>query len=346
MTKFISNSNVYKMAEDVKSYVENNKKYLYKGTYGGIEFTWNEMQDIMTYVLLNLKSNVNAGTYKWCNNAHGDTINENIYKEDYLDQARRVHEYIIKNGQVPNNVTTTKSKKRVQIDHFTYCVAKILVWYKNHGQLPSYCLYNSEDMKQKEKEKDCESPFISSPHYTNQGAGQLGQINPYTCGPHNIHQALKKFGVTSISESTLASYCGTTSAGTSHAGIESGIAKAAKVAGIKLKCEWKNFKDLGKNDTERFKAFGKLICQKNVFAFFHLWYSGGGSYIDDNDACGHYEGVNKVNIGTGYVKAMNSLGSRCSYPGYCGHLQDRKFSIQTHYIQGISQKSVCIITKV
>ena len=36
--------------------------------------------------------------------ANGDKIAENIYKEDYLDQAKRVHDYIIKNGQIPNFV--------------------------------------------------------------------------------------------------------------------------------------------------------------------------------------------------------------------------------------------------
>lgn len=147
MTKFISNANIYKMASDYKTYVEKNNTVPYKMSYGGVEFFTMEMQDLMVYCLLNLKSNCNVGNTKWCTNASGDSINENVLKDDYLDQARRVHDYVLKNNQIPNYVTTTKSKKKVNIDLFSYCVAKILVYYKNNGQLPNYCSYNSDVLK-------------------------------------------------------------------------------------------------------------------------------------------------------------------------------------------------------
>ena len=126
------------MAQDVKSYVEANKKLPFTLAYGGVTFETREMQDIMTYVLLNLGHNVNADTPRWCTLANGDTILENVLRDDYLDQASRVHSYILKNGQIPNFVTTKKSRKRVNIDLYTYCVAKILVYYRSHGQLPNY----------------------------------------------------------------------------------------------------------------------------------------------------------------------------------------------------------------
>lgn len=148
MTKFISNSNIYKMAEDYRAYVETNHKVPYKATYGNVEFYTMEMQDIMTYCLLNLTNNCNVGDTGWCSNANGDTINENILKDDYLDQARRVHEYVLKYGKMPNYVTTLKSKKKVNIDLYSYCIAKILVFVKNNKQLPNYCNYNSDALKE------------------------------------------------------------------------------------------------------------------------------------------------------------------------------------------------------
>lgn len=135
------------MASDYKAYVEKNHTVPYKMSYGGVEFFTMEMQDIMTYCLLNLKNNCNVGNTKWCQNANGDNINENVLKDDYLKQASNVHAYVLANNQIPNYVTTIKSKKRVNIDLFSYCVAKILVYYKEHNALPNYCNYNSDVLK-------------------------------------------------------------------------------------------------------------------------------------------------------------------------------------------------------
>ena len=146
MSKQISNNNIFKMAQDFKSYVEKTKKLPYKLTYNGVDFYTMEMQDIMTYCLLNLKSGCTCGNTKWCENAYGDSINEKIYPEDYLDQAKRVHDFVLKHNQMPNYVTSVKSKKKVNIDLFSYCVAKILVFYKNNGQLPNYCVYDSSNV--------------------------------------------------------------------------------------------------------------------------------------------------------------------------------------------------------
>ena len=147
MSKQISNKNVFQMAKDFRAYVENNYKVPFKLTYEGVEFFTMEMQDIMTYVLLNFSSGCTVGNTGWCSDANGDTIAENIYKEDYLDQARRVHQYVLQYNKMPNYVSTLKSKKRVNIDLYSYCIAKILVYYKEHGQLPNYCTYNSNYLK-------------------------------------------------------------------------------------------------------------------------------------------------------------------------------------------------------
>lgn len=351
----ISAANIKTMAVTVKKYVESNKKLPSTVTVGNVKYTWPQVWYILSWHVNNLgRSLSSVPNVKTCVKAVGDSINEEVYPSDFNDQSKRVVQYIKQNGQAPNYVTSVKSKKRVRPRVSIDALARIIVWYYSHNKtLPNYCTYNSGRFKDTSSSSNntaqsttnnCENPYTSSPHYLNQGAGALGQITPYDCGPHCIHQGLKKFGVTNISESELMSYCGTTTSGTSHDGLETGIAKAAKKAGIKINVTWKSFSEMGKTDAERFKAIGQLMCKKNVYVFFHLWYSAAGQGIDDDDGCGHYETSDKINIKTGYLRALNSLGSRQGN-GYYGHLQDRKFSIQSHYISGISQKSICIMTK-
>jgi hypothetical protein len=128
--------------------------------------------------------------------------------------------------------------------------------------------------------------FVSSPHYETQGVEKLGQSNKYRCGPHSARQVLKKFGITKYGEATIASYMGTTTSGTGHYGIETGLANIAKLEGITLKVEWKNFSDLGKTREERFKALGKLIATPNVGVILHNLY---------RNQYGHYECLKSIN---------------------------------------------------
>jgi len=354
----ISAANIKTMATTVKKYIEANKKLPSTVTVANVKYTWPQVWYILSWHVNNLGKNLSAvPSVKSCSEATGDAIKEDVYPSDFKDQSKRVVQYIKQNGQAPNYVTSVKSHKKIRPRVSIDALARIIVWYYGHNKtLPDYCTYNSgrftassSSSNQKSNTSsttnNCENPYTSSPHYLNQGAGALGQITPYDCGPHCIHQGLKKFGVTNISESELMSYCGTTTSGTSHDGLETGIAKAAKKAGIKINVTWKNFSEMGKTDAERFKALGQLMCKKNVYVFSHIWYSCAGECIDDDDGCGHYETFDKINIKTGYLRILNSLGGRQGN-GYYGHLQDRKFSIQSHYIKGISQKSICIMTKV
>ena len=331
MAKQISNANIYNMAKDFKEYVEKNAKVPYKLTYGGVEFTTNEMQDIMTYCLLNLNSGVKADTYKWCTNANGDNIVENIYKDDYLDQAKRVRNYILTKKQVPNNVTTLKSKKRVNIDLYTYCIAKILVFNKEHGQLPNYCTYDFNVLIKPVKPSDnnCSNPYKSTPHPTRSGCDAMGQNTGYYCGVCALQHSLYKFGI-SVSQRQLASWAGTTTSGTSHNGIRSAVAMVNKKYGVNISVEEKNFSDLG------ITGLAKLICKSNVDVIVHLLY---------RNTWGHYESINEINVNTNMLKILNSLGDQCSGGCYCGYIEDRSLAVEKSYIGGISQKSIIILTK-
>ncbi|WP_296895142.1 hypothetical protein [uncultured Methanobrevibacter sp.] len=265
-------------------------------------------------------------------NPQGDSLKIEINKNDYMSLVNYLIRFVENKEykRLPNFLKY--NGKKIRVRDYVWLFSKLLVYKHDFGKYPSKL---NEDSSVFVKKVQCKSPYVSSPHWTNQGAGYLGQITPYHCGPHSIRQSIKKFGI-NISESTLASWAGTTTSGTDHEGINTAIAKAAKEAGVKIDVEWVNFSSLG------FKALGELLCQPNVAAFLHILYSGVGEYYDPDDECGHYEYCNRVNTATKYVQALNSLGSRDGY-GYYGHLQDRSFNLQERYISGISQKSVCIL---
>lgn len=168
------------------------------------------------------------------------------------------------------------------------------------------------------------------------GGNCLGQITAYHCGPHSVKQALRKFGITGYSEKTIGSYAGTTTNGTGHEGLNTAIAKIARLEGVTLQVEWKNLSDLGSTTRERYKVIGEILSSTDKSCFFHLLY---------RLRYGHYEHVKTVNLNNNNLIVSNSLGDRCSSPAYCGYNESRGISTQNTYVNGISQRSVCIITK-
>ena len=176
----------------------------------------------------------------------------------------------------------------------------------------------------------CKNPYSSSPFHTTQGGGQLGQKTAYSCGPHALMQAYYNLTGIDTSESELMSACGTTTSGTSHQGLATGLAYLNRKYGTNVTMEWKDFSDLG------YTKLGELLCDSNSTIFWHELY---------RSQWGHYSLANKVNTSTSLFNVLNSLGSRCSYPAYCGYQETRGFSTQRTYWNGISQKSICILRK-
>lgn len=261
--------------------------------------------------------------------ATGDEFKANIPIADIKKWIKQFIKYVDKNNRLPSSMIWNNKKIHPKV--YCYMFAWINVYYQTNKKYPAKVPVDTSLFI------NCNSPYISQPHFLNQGSGYLGQINPYNCGPHSARQALKKLGVV-VSESQLAEWAGTTIYGTDHQGIRTAIAMAAKRAGVNITVEEKNFNELG------WKGLGELICKPNVAAFLHIDYSGAGEYYDPDDDCGHYEMLDRINTGTKYCRALNSLGSRDGY-GYYGHLQERTFSLQEKYISRISQKSVFIIKK-
>lgn len=361
-------------AVEIKKFVEKNKVLPKTCTLNdGQTFDIYQMSFMLANVLLNTRVEVwsfkeKVGKYNTL--AFKDKVNDvKVGNSKYMDMVSRFVYYCKKNGRVPSNIMISGEYGASSFELFTFCVAKIVSFFHQKSTLPHYCMFNRKDIEGKQSstsktkktatpststkaktvksvKTNCDNPFTSTPHYTSNGCDRLGQCTGYFCGPHSIHQALKKFGITKYSEKTLASWCGTTTRGTDHQSINTCIAKVSKNTGIKLTTEWKNFSDMGKTNVERFANIGKLLCKKDIAIIWHIAYVNGGSSTNGKHF-GHYETIDKINVSTEYVRALNSLGDRLSDGSYSGKLQDRPFSVQSYFARNTpgGQSALCIIRR-
>lgn len=325
MTKTIKNNNIFKMAKDVKAHVESGKTGLPSSlTYDNITYTWADIMYIMPHAVANPTKdctipNIVKPTDAWL----GDTINEQVKESDFKKQAENIISFVKNNSnKIPNYVTTISSKKKVNANHYAYCFSKILVWYDNHKKaMPDTCLYRSSDVKKAKTQK-------KYGHATKRGCDNMGQNNSVNCGPHTLQEIIRNLTGVVISQSQLASWAGTTSSGSSHAGLETAIAMAAKKIGVKLTVKWYNFSDIGWNGIK------KVIASNNQDVGIHNLY---------RRQWGHYETVNSISDST--CKVQNSLGDKCTSSCYCGYVENRSLSEFRSYISGISQKSILVVTR-
>lgn len=338
----ISATNINTMANSIKTYVEKNKTFPNTITVDGTQYTYGQMAYILAYAINNLGKPADVFKVNGASKSTGDTINENIVTSDYKDIAKRVANYIKTHKQCPNYATTAKSKKRLRPRVFIYMFARIIVWYNNHKSLPNYANANSgyftgSTSTTQTTTNNCTNPYTSTPHPTASGCNGMAQNTPTWCGPSALHKGLYKFGIRDISQAQLAAWAGTGSAGTSHAGLQTAIAKVNRQKGTNITLKWYNLSDLG------WKKIGELLCKPNVAVFCHILYKNGGT-CSGRGNFGHYELLVKVNLSTKYVKVLNSLGSKCGRC-YCGYYQDRTIACQERFIKGISQKSIAVLEK-
>lgn len=367
-------SSILTEAVQIKSFVEKNKELPKTCTLNdGQTFDIYDMSFLMARLLLNTRAemfNVNKDIQKYNTGKYADKLNNvKVSNSRYMDMVSRFVAYCSKNSRVPSNILVSGEYGSSSFELFTYCLAKIVAFYHKNNTLPSYCIFNKADIQANKKTSpntkkttststsnkvktvkkvkgNCENPYTSKPHYTSSGCNRLGQCTGYYCGPHSIHQAIRKYGITKYSEKTLAGWCGTTTNGTDHQGISTCIAKVGKANNIKLTATWKNFSDMGKTNTERFKNIAKLICDPKVAVIWHIAYVNGGNGTSGKKF-GHYEYIDKINISTEYVRALNSLGDKLGNGSYTGKLQDRPYKVQSYFALNTpgGQPALCIIRK-
>lgn len=199
-------------------------------------------------------------------------------------------------------------------------VERVLRYESSHGQIP--LTVNTEIVN---LNNTVASSGLRS-YMASQGCSGMGQCTGYYCACNSLQQCFYRLTGILVSESTIASWAGTTSNGTSHQGIETAVAVFNKKYNANIKITWKSFSEVGFDKLQSY--IDKGAC------FFHLLY---------RNQYGHYEVPQKVSGNN--IVVLNSLGNRCNSPAYCGYIENRSQTTQRQYINGISQKSLCILTK-
>lgn len=268
-----------------------------------------------------------------CPDCTGSGINTNLKEAEYKTLAKHTINWIDERGVAPNY--TLHGKHMVSIRLQTYCYAKIIVWYNNHSNtLPLQCLFNNGVFKSTKSSSSSSSKTSNTStstnkkygHATKSGCDNMGQNTGYYCACHSLQEVFRNLYNIVVPQSTIASWCGTTSAGTSHNGIKSGVAAFNKKYGKKLQIAEKSFSDLG------WTGIKKIIDSKNQDCIIHNLY---------RNQWGHYEVINNVSSN---ITVQNSLGSSCG-SCYCGYVEYRTQNEFRSYINGISQKSVLVLTR-
>ena len=250
----------------------------------------------------------------------GDVIhNAKIWRSAYLDMCRRLIAFVDENGHLPNYISL--NSKKVHMHLYEYAFAKIVNYMTEHNTEPNYVTVSSNVF-----DKTNKTTIKKYGHATKSGCDNMGQNNGYYCGCHSLQEVFRNLTGIVVPQSTIAGWCGTTTSGTGHSGLETGVAKFNKTYGKNLKVAWKNFSDLG------WTGIKNIINSNNQDCIVHSLY---------RSTWGHYEVVNGVGD---TINVQNSLGSTCSQGCYCGYIEYRSKGTFQSYIQGISQKSVLIVT--
>lgn len=332
----ISNFNISIIAKYYKEYVEKYKKTPGAISIDGKKYNYRQCAYFFAKLITTENKSIKPLGVKKASAPNGDKINEKVEKNDYIDMAERLVSYIEKNKRLPNYVITKKSKKKVRTRLYIYAFAKIVLFYYQKKRLPKTCLFDSNSFKAVKKQKkssssnNCKNPYKNKGHATSKGCDGIGQNTPVYCAPHSMQEVIRKLTGKVVPQSTLASWAGTSSAGTGHDGIRTAIARFNKTYGYNLAVEEKSFSDLG------WEKVAKLICQSNIDIIWHVKY---------RLKWGHYETVNEINTSTKRLKVQNSLGDKCTSTCYCGYVEDRSFADMQAYMNLISQESLLIITK-
>ena len=243
---------------------------------------------------------------------------------------------VIKVGKAQNKTGETV-KFNVSKTDYKKLAKNYSEWIEKNKKLPNYSNYKNKKIKQRVMIYSLAKIIVwytnkttkkKYGHVTKNGCDNMGQNTGYYCGPHSLQECIRNLTGKVIKQSTLAAWAGTTHDGTDHPGLETALAKASKEIGVKLTCKWYNFSDLGWNGVK------KIVNSDNQDCIIHNLY---------RNTWGHYETVN--NVSDSNIKVQNSLGDSGCGSCYCGYVENRTPSTYRSYINGISQKSVMVITR-
>ena len=245
----------------------------------------------------------------------GDKIKIRVPKKDYIQLAKDLVYFCEKKGRMRNYLDY--KGKRIRCRLYVYMFAKVLAYRNEHDDFPNYVDIDY---------KAFYPPKVEQLHsyLTDEGCSGMGQCTGYYCACNSLQQCFYRLTGIHVSEDTIAGWAGTTSDGTDHEGINTAVAQFNRKYNKNVKITWYNFSELS------WSKIDNLL--ENSAIFFHLLY---------RNQWGHYEPIKSVNDD---LSILNSLGDRCGGNTYCGYIEIRSKSEQQSYINGISQKSVAVLT--
>ena len=162
---------------------------------------------------------------------------------------------------LPNYVSEPYNKgNKLSRDVYVDMARRVSEWeVKHNGQSPNYVTVKATGGNTTNNNK-------KHGYLLKQGCNNLGQCNSYNCGPHSLMQGYYNLTGIKVDELTLAKNCGTTTAGTSHQGLATGLSYLNRKYGTNISMEWKNFSDLGWN------GLNSLINGPDTVVFWHELY--------------------------------------------------------------------------
>ena len=244
----------------------------------------------------------------------GDKVKLRIPRKDYLELAKQLTTFVEKKGRMRNYLDY--KGKRIRCRLYVYMFSKILRYRNEHKDFPNYVDIDYSVFYKPQ-------PIRLHDYLTGTGCDEMGQCTPYYCACNSLQQSFYRLTGIRVSEYDIAEWCGTTSDGTDHDGINTAVAIFNKKYNKNIKINWYNFSELGWNRIKEMLNNGAV--------FFHLLY---------RNQYGHYEPIKSVGD---TLEILNSLGDRYG-EGYYGYIEYRSRSEQESYINGISQKSVAYLT--
>lgn len=266
--------------------------------------------------ILNEKKNVKRVTQADAKNVTGQSVNITLTKKEYTDKMKKYCKWVEDHQSLPNYITIKDKKVKPKI--WNAYVGYLFKVYYETGKLPA-----NQPIKSNIYNSSSSSTSLHS-YLTNKGCSGMGQCTGYYCACNSLQQSFYRLTGIKVDEKTIAGWAGTTSDGTDHAGINTAVAKFNKKYNKNIKINWYNFSELSWTKISEFIKKGAV--------FFHLLY---------RNKWGHYEPIQSVGD---TLKILNSLGSSCGSGTYCGYIESRSKSEQKSYINGISQKSVAVLT--
>lgn len=317
-----------KIISYAKTCIANTEKYK-KANVG--EFTEQTLAYVFSKSILSPKQDIQVKGIPANENPILGDVNGGIGIKNFEKLCQLYINSCDKKGKAPSYLEFNGFK--IGVKAWTYATARVVVYYLEKKKMPNKVLvtYKPFYIPPKPKpEPKPEPPKPTTKKYgrsTSLGCDNRGQNNGYFCGPHMVQEIIRNLTGKVISQSTLAEVIGTTSDGSDHDGINTAFAWFNKTYHYNLKVEWKNFSDVG------WSGIKKILESNNQDCGLHELY---------RNKWGHYTNYDKVYEDT--VDVHNSLGDYCSGGCYCGYTENRSKSEAKSYLNGISQKSVMVVT--